>query len=116
MNKTRRKELSNAYKFSFPAMGIFSITNKATGKQLIEKSLNLPGILNRHRLELRIGVHRNRALMADWKLLGENQFLFEILEQLKERPEPDFNYLSELDRCMEPWRMKVPIGAPASYL
>lgn len=116
MNKASRKELSNIYKRTFPSMGIFSVRNKMTGKQLIGKSTNLNGALNRHRMELRLGVHRNQELMADWLLLGEAQFAFEVLEQIKERPEPDFDYPSELDRCMAVWRIEVPPGSPASYL
>lgn len=116
MDKSKRKELTNAYKLAFPPMGIFSIRNKITGKQLIGKSANVNGILNRHRLELRQGGHRNPALMADWRLFGEEQFVFEVLEQIREQPEPDFDYQSELDRCLEAWRSKIPDGSPASYL
>ncbi len=115
MDKMKRKELVNRYKLSFPSMGIFSIRNKTTGRQLIGQSTNLNGALNRHRLELRQGVHRNRALMADWHLLGEDQFAFEIIEQLRQRPEPGFDYASELDNCMAAWCEKVPLGSPASY-
>lgn len=116
MDKAKRKELTNIYKRSFPSMGVFSIKNKMTGKQLIGKSTNLIGALNRHRMELCMGVHRNQELMADWRLLGEAQFAFEVLEQIKERPEPDFDYPSELDRRMAVWRIKVPLGSAASYL
>ncbi|MEC5405041.1 GIY-YIG nuclease family protein [Paraburkholderia sp. MPAMCS5] len=116
MDKVRRKELANIYKLSFPCMGIYSIRNKITGKQLIGKSTNLNGALNRHRLELRLGVHRNPDLLADWRLLGESQFAFEIIDQIKERPEPDFDYPSELDKCMAVWRAKIPPGSSLSYL
>lgn len=116
MDKAKRKELTTAYKLSFPSMGIFSIRNKMTERQLIGQSANLNGALNRHLLELRLGNHRNPALMADWRLFGEAEFLFEILEQIKERLEPDFDYPSELDRRIAVWRMRVPVGSPASYL
>lgn len=115
MDKMKRKQLVTLYKLAFPAMGIFAIRNTATGRQLIGQSSNVNGALNRHRLELRQGVHRNRALMADWRLLGEEQFVFEIIEQLQQRPEPDFDYASELDSCMAAWCAKVPPGSPASY-
>jgi hypothetical protein len=116
MEKTRRKEMSNMYKLAFPFMGIFSVKNKMTGKQLIGKSTNLNGTLNRHHMELRMGVHRNAELMADWYLLGEDQFTFEVIEQIKERPEPDFDYSSELDKCLAIWQAKIPPGSPGSYL
>lgn len=116
MDKARRKELTTMYKLAFPYMGIFSIRNKITGRQLIGQSNNLNGALNRHRLELRMGVHRNPDLMADWHALGEDQFAFDVIEQIKERPEPDFDYPSELNKCMAVWQTKVPLGSSASYL
>jgi hypothetical protein len=116
MDKAKRKVLINEYRLSFPPMGIFSIRNKLTEKRLIGQSANLNGALNRHRLELRLGTHRNPALMSDWHLLGEAEFSFEILEQIKCRVEPDFDYSAELDRCMAVWRVRVPVGSPTSYL
>lgn len=116
MDKVGRKALTQAYKLAFPAMGIFCIRNKMTDKQLIGQSANLNGALNRHRLELRMGTHRNPALMADWRLFGEAAFSFEILEQIEERLPPDFDYASELDRCMAVWQTRLPVGAPSSYL
>lgn len=116
MEKARRKELISTYKHTFPSMGIFSVTNKITGKQLLGKSKNLNGSLNRHRMELRMGVHRNPELMEDWRSLGEDHFVFEILELIKERPEPGFDYTSELDKCLEQWQGKVPPGSSGSYL
>ena len=116
LDRARRKDLTHAYKLSFPPMGIFSVKNNVTGRQWIGQSANLTSALNRHRLELRLGTHRNPALMADWRAFGEAEFSFEIVEQLKERPEPDFDYACELDRCMAMWRMKIPAGSTTSYL
>lgn len=116
MDKARRRELKQTYKLTLPPMGIFSIRNVIIGKALLDQSTNLTGSLNRHRFELRLGVHRNPELMADWRQYGETQFSFEVVEQIKERPEPDFNYELELARRMAVWRARVPLGSPGSYL
>ena len=100
MDKARQKELKLAYKQTFPTMGLFAIRNLASGRLLIDKSTNLPGSLNRHRMELRMGTHRCRKLQEDWFHYGEAAFGFEILERIKERIEPDFNYLVELERIL----------------
>lgn len=116
MDKAKRKELSTMYKLAFPSMGVFSIRNLSTGKQLIGQSMNLPAILNRHRVELRMGVHRNSALMADWRALGEEGFSFDIVEQIKEKAEPDFDYQAELEQRLASWLQATPLGSSLSYL
>jgi len=115
MDKARQKELKLAYKLALPPMGIYAIRNLATGRIYLDQSNNLTGALNRHRLELKLGTHRNPALLADWRSYGEAQFSFEILEQLKQSPEPDFDYAAELVRRLKHWRGELPLGAPASY-
>lgn len=116
MDKAKRKALTNTYKLAFPPMGIYIIKNTVTGKQLIGKSTNVTGTLNRHQAELRLGTHRNPRLLADWKQYGETHFIFEMLEPIKERPEPGFDYAGELDECLAVWQTRTPKGSPESYL
>jgi len=114
-DRARRKALKLAYKLARPPMGVFAIRNLATGRRFIDKSMNLTGSLNRHRMELQRGVHRNRALMADWRTLGESQFVFEVIEPLAERPEPGFDHEGALADRLAAWREQVPPGTPGSY-
>lgn len=107
MDRARRKALTQAYKLEFPAMGIFAIRNLATGRMLIDQSTHLGGSINRHRTELLLGTHRNKALMADWRANGEAAFVFEVLEKIDERPQPDYDYKAELERLLEHWRARV---------
>ncbi|WP_266159422.1 GIY-YIG nuclease family protein [Dyella silvatica] len=116
MNRTRRKELTLAYKNTPPPMGIFCIRNLASGKMLIDQSTHLAGSLNRHRMELQLGTHRNKALLADWQNYGQVQFAFEVLEAIPQHPEPDFDYASELARRLRLWRARIPQGSAGSYL
>jgi len=114
-DKARQRELKLAYKLALPPMGVFGIRNLVCGRQLVERSMNLTGSLNRHRMELRAGVHRNRELMADWRAHGEAQFVFEVLEQVKERPEPDFDYAQEVQSLLARWQAKLASGSAALY-
>jgi hypothetical protein len=116
MNKSRQKELTRTYKMAMPPTGIFTIKNIATGKTLLEGSRNLTGAMNRHRFELRQGVHRNRALQADWQCYGEAGFAFEIVERIEQKAEADFDYAAELTVLSDLWREKRPLGAENSYL
>lgn len=116
MERARRKELTQNYKLTHPPMGIYAIRNLVTGRVLVEQSANLPGTINRHRTELKLGTHRNKALMDDWRVHGEVNFAFEVLEKVEQRPEPDFDYKAELIRLLAIWRMHVPPGSTTSYL
>ena len=53
MDPERKKALLREYKETPLPMGVFQIKNNVTGKLLLLKALNLPGIINRHQLELR---------------------------------------------------------------
>jgi hypothetical protein len=116
MTESRQKTLKQAYKLAMPPMGIYALRNIATGRTLFDGSRNLTGALNRHRFELRQGVHRNRALQADWQRYGEAGFAFEIVERIEQKAEADFDYAAELAVLLELWREKLPLGAENSYL
>ena len=116
IDRNQRKALIEAYKLALPLMGIFSITNRANGKMLIDQSANVTAAFNRHRMELWLGTHRNKALMEDWRTCGEANFAFDVLQTIEERPEPNFNYRAELENALANWRMRVPLGSEMSYL
>ena len=114
-DREHRKALRQAYKLAMPPMGIYRVRHEASGRSLIGKSRNATGALNRHRMELRLGSHRNAALMADFRSSGEASFSFEVIDWVKERPEPDFDYNAELERLLQPWLSQHPTGSPTSY-
>ncbi|WP_430390174.1 GIY-YIG nuclease family protein [Dyella sp. 20L07] len=116
MDRAARKALRQHYKMTLPPMGVFSIRNMATGRMLIDQSANLTGAMNRHLTELKLGTHRNRALMEDWHALGETNFAFEVLQKISERPEPNFDYKAEMARLLATWRIRVPLGSAMSYV
>ncbi len=77
-----KKELLQEYKQKVFRMGVFQIRNTVNNKILVESSPNLDAIWNRHRIELKFGSHRNLGLQADWAAHGEQNFDYEILEEL----------------------------------
>ncbi|WP_109127506.1 GIY-YIG nuclease family protein [Dyella sp. C11] len=116
MDRATRKALTQRYKLTLPPMGIFAIRNTITGRMLIDQSANLTGAMNRHLTELKLGTHRNQALMDDWRALGEASFTFDTLQRIDERPEPDFDYKAEMARLLEAWRIRIPPGSALSYV
>jgi hypothetical protein len=111
-NKTKsRKEIHREYKERVKPAGVYQVKNLANGKVLLASSLNLEGPLNRHKFMLKIGSHTNKALQKDWNELGPEQFVFEILEEVKQKDDPGFNLKDELTLLEMIWLEKLqPFG------
>jgi len=86
MNK---KDLKREYKETQQTMGVFQIRNLTNEKVFVGSSLNLDGIINRHKFALNAGSHQNKALQADWNEFGAENFAFETLEELEPRENLD---------------------------
>lgn len=96
-----RKELKEAYKNQKFPMGVFQIRNKANGKIFIESSANLDTIWNRHRFQLQMGGHPNAELQKDWNQTGEENFVFEILEEIRQEGGTTADYTQEIKTLAE---------------
>lgn len=106
-----KKAAIREYKLSHRPMGVFQIRNKATGKVLIDSSINIPGKINRHTLQLNVGSHQCKVLQADWKELGPEMFEFETLEPLEPRDDPNYDYAADLAVLEDLWLEKAaPFG------
>jgi hypothetical protein len=106
-----KKRLKREYKLNPPPMGVFVIRNMINDKVFVGVSRDLPGIINRHRFQLKMGNHRNARLQADWKEFGDESFAFEILEQLNPSDVPHFDYREELALLEKLWLAKLqPFG------
>ena len=77
-------------------MGIYVIRDRASGHQLLGASRNVHASLNRARFELRMGKHADRVLQAEWHRSGADGLAFDVLELVKEREDPHFDYAGEL--------------------
>ena len=109
--KKSRKELNDEYAKRPKPAGVFQIKNIANGKVLLGSSLNLEGPLNSHRFMLKIGSHRNKELQQDWNEYGEQNFIFEILETVTIKDDPNFNLRDELTLLEMIWLEKLqPFG------
>ena len=106
-----RKDIHREYKERVKPAGIFQVKNTANGKVMLGSSLNLEGPLNRHSFMLKIGSHTNKALQKDWDEFGPDNFVFEILEEVKVQDNPNFNLKDELTLLEQIWLEKLqPFG------
>ena len=101
-----KKELIQQYKDMKNEAGIYQIRNTQNNKILIESTPNLKTI-NGKRFQLQMGSHMNNLLQEDWNKYGEESFVFEVLEVLKEKEEGFLDIKEELKKLEEKWVKKL---------
>jgi len=102
---SKNKELKKEYKLNHRPMGIYQIRNMVNEKVLIGASLNLPGVFNKYKLQLRMGSHLNRALQSEWNEFGAKCFAFEILDEIT--PKEGRDHQEELAFLEDLWLEKL---------
>lgn len=95
VSAAERRLLSRQARDAFPPMGIYVVRDRISGHVWLGSSSNVHAALNRIQFQLRLGLHSDKAMQALWAR-DPAGFSFEILELLKERPEPTFDYQEEL--------------------
>ena len=111
----RKKELLREYKETPRPMGVFQIKNNVTGKVFLVKALDLPGIINRHKLELERSQHRNGKLQADWNQYGAAAFSFDVLATLKPEEFLPEQWPKAVENLFEEWLEKLQPYDEAGY-
>jgi hypothetical protein len=99
----KKAEMKWEYKNTRRPVGVYQIKCLANGKVFVEKSTNLTGMINRRGFELRQGVCQIKPLQADWNEYGADQFVIEILEEVKPQTEglQDFEVEGEMAKELE---------------
>ena len=106
-----KKEVKKNYKQTMTPMGVYVIKNLANAKIFIGSSKNIPGRINRHKFQLQFGGEEIKELMDDYKKYGEENFSFEILDLLKPKDDPDYDYTEDTKVLEELWIEKLqPFG------
>lgn len=116
-----RRALKQAWRETLAPMGVYAIRNLTNGRLYLAASLNLEAAMNRDRFGLKLRGHPSPELQAAWNAQGEAAFSFGILDRLKPRDEPGFDYRPELDSLLSLWREDlaqtgVSFYAPAPHL
>jgi hypothetical protein len=81
-------------------MGIYAVRCDAADLLRLGASRNVDAILNRLRFELSNGSRRDAALAQAWACHGAQAFRFEVLDRVKERDDPLFDYDAELQALL----------------
>jgi hypothetical protein len=91
-----RKELKEEYKQMKFKMGVFQIKNTVNNKIFIGCSLDLKAIWHAQKLQLDIGIHTNSDLQSDWNKFGSENFIYEIIEEIKQTEDKPLDYGKEI--------------------
>ena len=105
-NSDQRKELIKRYKEMKTEAGVYQIKNIKNSKIYVTSTPNLK-TMNGARMILNSGTYKSRALQEDWNKFGEDSFVFEILEVLKEKEEGFFDKKFELKELEKKWLSKL---------
>ncbi len=102
-----KSEIKKNYKISLTPMGVYQIKNLVTGKIFIGSSKNLQARINRHKFELKFGSEAIKELQDDYNKYGEQNFSFEIIDELKPKEEPGINYKEDIEVLEQLWIEKL---------
>ena len=61
--------------------GIYEIYNKVNNKRYIGRSIDIKYRWRQHKTQLRHGKHKNRHLQKAWDKYGEDNFVFNVIEE-----------------------------------
>lgn len=84
-----KKELKETYKSMKFRVGIFQIRNKSNNCIFLKTSTDLDRAFNSDAFQLNAGMHSNQALQKDWKNSGAENFVFDIVDELKTKEGED---------------------------
>ena len=102
-----RSEAKKEYKQAKRPMGVYRIRNTQNGKSYIGYSIDLQARINRQKMELKFGSHRNSELLGEWKSFGESSFEFEVLDELELDESSKTDPAEELCILREMWVRKL---------
>jgi hypothetical protein len=103
-----RRQVIKEYKKTLQPMGIVQVKNIKNGRVYITASANTAGTINSIRFQLKMGSFLpSPALAADWKELGEQGFLIEVIDDLKPIDDPEHDYREDLKTLEAIWLDKL---------
>jgi hypothetical protein len=115
MTQPDRRARIREYKETPRPAGVYRVRNTVRKKSLVGSTTDLPGILNRHRFQLKMGSHADRELQADWKELGPDAFAFEELDRLEPKDEPGDDPRADLEVLRDMWIERLAASGESFY-
>jgi len=107
MKPQNKKDLIAAYKQRVQIGGIYAVTNKQTGKNLVLASADIGGIRKRYEFAEATGGCFHPKLQQDVNRFGAGAFSFAVLEEMeKKNTQTDREFAEDLDVLLSMWLEK----------
>jgi DNA-binding HxlR family transcriptional regulator len=106
-SKMNKSELKKEYKLKGSPMGVYTIFNPDTGSLFIGSARNVDAIINRHKFELSTHMHRIGELKVSWDRWKDARLEFQIIDHLKAKEEPGYDYREDLEELENLWYEKL---------
>jgi hypothetical protein len=106
-----RRRLSRETRDAFPPMGVYAVRDRTTGLVRVGASRDVYARMRRIQFELRLGGHADKELLAAWRQ-DPARVSFEVLELVKQRTDPAFDYAEELRVLEQLHREELCAGVP----
>ena len=107
-DNNKKKELQLRYIDREIVGGVYLIRNTIKNKSLLDASVDIKGSKNRFEFSQKTGSCVDTKLQKDWAEQGGNQFVFEVLEQLKKgENQTPAEFKSDIDILKELWHEKL---------
>ena len=107
MKPQNKKDLIAAYKQRVQIGGIYAVTNKQTGKNLVLASADIGGIRKRYEFAEATGGCFHPKLQQDVNHFGAGAFSFAVLEEMeKKNTQTDREFAEDLEVLLSMWLEK----------
>lgn len=103
-----RKEIIAKYKERPVTGGVYRIINTKTGKYLLTSDIDLKACENLFNFSVATGSCVKMKLQKDWDKFGGKAFTFEVLDELKKKPDQELkDFAEDLKTLEEMWRDRL---------
>jgi hypothetical protein len=103
-----RKEIIAKYKERPVTGGVFRIINTQNGRYLLTSEIDIKGSQNRFNFSVATGSCVHMKLQKDWNKFGAKAFVFEVLDELKKKPEQELkDFTEDLKQLEDIWRQRL---------
>jgi len=108
MDSNRKKELQSQYADREVVGGVYLIRNTFNNKILLETTTDLNVCKNRFEFAQKTGSCVYPKLQKDWAEQGGDQFILEVLEELKKgETQSQTEFKADIEFLKEIWREKL---------
>lgn len=104
-----RRRMSREARDAFPPMGVFAVRDSASDLVRVGASRDVHARLRRMQFELRLGGCPDQELQAAWRQ-DPARLSFEVLELVRQRTDPAFDYAGELKLLEQLHREELAAG------